>query len=119
MRIAIRNLVCATGALLTLGSWGTEGKPPCVMLRFSSAQTRSTEEWKETAKAFAENPGCCDEVWFSTGESFPGLDWHRRFAEEPGGPEDEGPFVRDGSVPWRLERRLPGVPRKGWKGGDE
>ena len=50
---------------------------PCVMLRFSSAQTRSLAEWRETAKAFAANPGCCDDVWFSTGESFPGLDWHR------------------------------------------
>ena len=54
---------------------------PVVMMRFSSAQTRSREEWKRTARAFADNPGCCDEVWFSTGESFPSLDWHRRHVE--------------------------------------
>lgn len=50
---------------------------PLVMLRFASSQTRSLAEWKGTAKALAENPGCCGDVWFSTGESFPSLDWHR------------------------------------------
>ena len=50
---------------------------PVVMMRFSSEQTRSVSEWKGTAAAFAQNPGCCDEVWFSTGESFPALSWHR------------------------------------------
>ena len=53
-------------------------EPPLVMMRFSSAQTRTVEEWKETAKAIAENPGCCRDVWFSTGESFPSVSWHRR-----------------------------------------
>lgn len=57
---------------------GERPEYPVVMMRFSSAQTRSLVEWKETAKAFAENPGCCNDVWFSTGESFPSLDWHRR-----------------------------------------
>ena len=51
---------------------------PVVMMRFSSPQTRSLAEWRQTAQAFAENAGCCDDVWFSTGESFPSLDWHRR-----------------------------------------
>ena len=56
-------------------------EPAMVMLRFSSAQTQSLGEWRQTAKAFAANRGCCDDVWFSTGESFPGLDWHRRNVE--------------------------------------
>ena len=51
---------------------------PLSMIRFASVQTRSTEEWKGTLKAFREHPGCCDDVWFSTGESFPSLDWHRK-----------------------------------------
>ena len=50
---------------------------PGVMMRFASVQTRSLAEWKETAKAFAGNPGCCDDIWFSTGESFPSVGWHR------------------------------------------
>lgn len=54
---------------------------PTVMMRFSSAQTRSVAEWKETATAFANNRGCCDEVWFSTGESFPSVAWHRQHAD--------------------------------------
>lgn len=56
----------------------TEAERPLVMFRFSSAQTQSLEEWRQTAQVFAANRGCCDEVWFSTGESFPGMDWHRR-----------------------------------------
>lgn len=74
--LTVAGMVLAGGVFASPG--GNGASPACVMLRFSSAQTRSLEEWKETAKAFAENPGCCDDVWFSTGESFPGLDWHRR-----------------------------------------
>ncbi|MBR3221168.1 MAG: hypothetical protein IKF72_02970 [Kiritimatiellae bacterium] len=33
------------------------------------------------SKAIAENPGCCDEIWFSTGTGVPSLDWHRARAE--------------------------------------
>ena len=54
---------------------------PGVMMRFASVQTRSLAEWKETAKAFAGNPGCCDDIWFSTGESFPSVAWHRRYLD--------------------------------------
>ena len=35
------------------------------------------EEWQGTLKAFRDNPKCCDEVWFSTGETLPPLAWHR------------------------------------------
>lgn len=73
-----------TSLILCVVSAGLSGAPvlrpvrPVVMMRFSSAQTRSLAEWKNTARVFAENPGCCDDVWFSTGESFPSVDWHRR-----------------------------------------
>jgi len=56
---------------------GAQALPPVVMMRFSSAQTRSLAEWKKTAAALGENPGCCNDVWFSTGESFPSVAWHR------------------------------------------
>ena len=70
-----RMVLSVLAAVAAIGA-STAGDP-VVMMRFSSAQTRSLAEWQETAKAFAENPGCCDDVWFSTGESFPSLDWHR------------------------------------------
>ena len=108
-----------------------EGDPPCVMLRFSSAQTRSPDEWKETAKAFAENPGCCDEVWFSTGESFPGLDWHRRNAEcVHAAAEDlrrlgigislqfEATIGHGDAFPTAEEKRVFDKPWIGWTGAD-
>lgn len=57
----------------------SDGRPeyPLVMMRFSPAQTRSVAEWKQTAKALAEHPGCCDSVWFSSCEICPSLSWHR------------------------------------------
>ena len=69
----------AAVAAMTGGAGAAE--PAMVMLRFSSAQTQSLEEWRQTAKALAANRGCCDDVWFSTGESFPGMDWHRKNLE--------------------------------------
>ena len=69
-------------ALILFSAWGAlaadgHSDYPTVMLRFSPGQTHSATEWKRTAKALAENPGCCDEVWFSTSEICPSLDWHR------------------------------------------
>ncbi|MBQ8126152.1 MAG: hypothetical protein IJ173_09810 [Kiritimatiellae bacterium] len=43
--------------------------------------TDTKEVWKTNFKAIAENPGCCDEIWFSTGTGAPTLDWHRARAE--------------------------------------
>mgnify|MGYP003312093330 CR=1 FL=1 len=104
---------------------------PCVMLRFSSAQTRSLAEWKETAKALAANPGCCDDVWFSTGESFPGLDWHRRNVECLKVAADdvrrlgigvslqfEATIGHGDDFPTDAEKRRFDKPWKGWTGPD-
>ena len=72
MKTLLLSIVCAASFAV-----GARTLPPVVLMRFSSAQTRTLAEWKETARALSENPGCCDDVWFSTGESFPALDWHR------------------------------------------
>lgn len=77
------NMRCALLAIALSSSLGAlAAKPrqddyPVVMMRFSPGQTRSLAEWKQTAKALSENPGCCDGIWFSTSEIFPSLDWHR------------------------------------------
>lgn len=70
------------GAVLALGvclAIGAEAKPR-MMLRFDVGQTSTVEQWQTMKAALAENPGCCDEVWFSTGDAYPALDWHRRHA---------------------------------------
>ena len=47
-----------------------------LQLRFRSPTTGSDEAWCKTYQMIAENPGCCDEVWFSTGIGVPPLEWH-------------------------------------------
>ncbi|MGN0853293.1 MAG: hypothetical protein ACI4Q3_07945 [Kiritimatiellia bacterium] len=51
--------------------------PPVMSLRLRGPHTATREQWEKTRQAIAANPGCCDEVWFSTGIGVPPLDWHR------------------------------------------
>ena len=50
---------------------------PRMALRLRAPHTATAEQWRKTYAAIAANPGCCDEVWFSTGTGVPPLDWHR------------------------------------------
>ena len=50
---------------------------PVMSLRLRGPHTATEAQWAATFKAIAANPGCCDEVWFSTGIGVPPLDWHR------------------------------------------
>ena len=52
------------------------GQRPVLQLRFRSPTTGSDENWRKTYQMLAENPGCCDEVWFSTGIGVPPLECH-------------------------------------------
>ena len=53
---------------------------PLLSMRLRANDTDTPENWKETFRAIASNPGCCDEIWFSTGIGVPPLEWHRRQA---------------------------------------
>ena len=53
-----------------------QGPHPVLPLRFRSPTTGSDEAWRKTYQMIAENLGCCDEVWFSTGIGVPPLEWH-------------------------------------------
>jgi len=59
-------------------AWYSESQPGCtlMMLRFRGATTYSDEAWDNTFRIIKENPGCCDEVWFSTGLGFPSMEAH-------------------------------------------
>jgi hypothetical protein len=50
---------------------------PFMQIRFDSSQT-DPDRWPAAREALKANPGCADEVWFSTGCGYPALDWHRR-----------------------------------------
>jgi hypothetical protein len=54
---------------------------PLMSMRLRANDTDTKEIWKANFKTIAENPGCCDEIWFSTGTGVPSLDWHRARAE--------------------------------------
>lgn len=47
------------------------GQAPCdrplMSMRLRADDTGTKETWKANFKAIMENPGCCDEMWFSTG----------------------------------------------------
>ena len=54
---------------------------PVMQLRLRAPDTASDAAWSRTLKIIADNPGCCDEVWFSTGIGNPPLSVHAERAE--------------------------------------
>ena len=50
---------------------------PLLAMRLRANDTESVDAWRASFKAVAAHPGCCDEIWFSTGCGAPKLDWHR------------------------------------------
>ena len=48
-----------------------------MMLRLRPTNTDTDKDWEDTYKIICENPGCCDEVWFSTGMGYLSQDWHK------------------------------------------
>ena len=50
---------------------------PLMSMRLRANDTDTVETWKACFRAISENPGCCDEIWFSTGTGAPPLEWHR------------------------------------------
>ena len=67
-------------AALFLSSTASGGGFPRLMLRLSPGNTETDARWAETLDAIRSTPGCCDDVWFSTGTGVPGLAWHRERA---------------------------------------
>lgn len=67
--------------LLTAGFAVGVSAVPVMSLRLRGPHTATMAQWRKTYQAIAENPGCCDEVWFSTGIGVPPLAWHRAQAE--------------------------------------
>ena len=68
----IMTILCAGCALLA-----AVAATPRMSLRLRGPHTATEAQWQATFRALAANPGCCDEVWFSTGIGLPPLAWHR------------------------------------------
>ena len=83
----LRNSIRAVAAIFTasLAVSARCGEPtpsrPLMSMRLRANDTDTKELWKANFKAISENPGCCDEIWFSTGTGAPPLEWHRARAE--------------------------------------
>ena len=54
--------------------------PSLFQIRLRAPHTANDAQWAATFRALSENRGACDEVWFSTGISFPPMAWHREHA---------------------------------------
>lgn len=67
-------------AVLLISSTLVADVHPRLMLRLSPGNTETDARWEETLKAIRSAPGCCDDVWFSTGTGVPDLSWHRERA---------------------------------------
>ena len=50
---------------------------PRMAMRLRANDTESLATWRANFKEVVQHPGCCDEIWFSTGCGAPKLDWHR------------------------------------------
>ncbi len=70
-------VACAVMALSSCGEPTPEFQHPIMMLRLRPTNTDSDENWKATFDIIKENPGCCDEVWFSTGIGYLPVEWHQ------------------------------------------
>ena len=71
--VAVAFVVSATAAESEI----ERGNLPLYSIRLLAEQTR-TNVWAQTLDAFRRHPRAVDEVWFSTGVTYPSLDWHRR-----------------------------------------
>ena len=71
------QLLCAVVFCLSACSVSESGSDRSVlMLRLRPTNTDTDEAWEETFAIIKENPGCCDQVWFSTGMGYLPEQWH-------------------------------------------
>jgi len=72
-----RTIIGICGVMLGCAA----GAEPFLSMRLRANDTESTEVWRKNFREIVKHPGCCDEIWFSTGCGAPALDWHRAQAK--------------------------------------
>lgn len=71
-------VICvAMGMISCTDRSGVCGHDPVMMLRLRPTNTDTDQAWDDTYKIIKDNPGCCDQVWFSTGMGYLPEDWHK------------------------------------------
>ena len=70
-------VLCLLSSVLSAGA----ADVPFCALRFGYRYTQP-DKWPEMRVALAKNRAAFDEVWFSTGVSFPSLSWHEEHARQ-------------------------------------
>ena len=68
-------------ALLACVSCRTSNDEKILLLRLRMPNTCTEEGWNAILSGITDNPGCCDEIWFSTGINVPAMDVHREHAK--------------------------------------
>jgi len=74
-------ILCLGTSCLYAKKHKTEEEEPLMMLRLKIENTITEEGWEKMLSAFRKHPGCCDEVWFSTGIGVPPMEVHRQHVE--------------------------------------
>ena len=70
-------VICVTIGMISCGRQSeTDGQKPVMMLRLRPTNTDTDQAWTDTYKIIKDNPGCCDQVWFSTGMGYLPQEWH-------------------------------------------
>ena len=75
-KFLIFTAICLGFSYQSYAEINDDGQRSLMMLRLRPTNTDTDEAWSETYKIIKENPGCCDEVWFSTGMGFLPREWH-------------------------------------------
>ena len=76
-----RHLAVFCLAFFVLAAQGAADDAPFCALRFGFRYTQP-DRWTEMRAALEKNRAAFDEVWFSTGVSFPPLEWHEEHARQ-------------------------------------
>ena len=69
----LSSIVACVVVLMAMSSCGSDQKSSdtsddsILLLRLRGSNTETDERWNDIFSIIRENPGCCDEVWFSTG----------------------------------------------------
>jgi len=63
--------------------------PPLMMIRLQGSHTASDEQWAKTFRILRENRRACDDVWLSTGQGCPSLEWVKNHARRLVGYADQ------------------------------
>ena len=68
----------AGAALFAMGVAVAIASEPSSVIMFRDESSHELDQglWERRLKSFAANPGCCDQIWFSTGVGLPPLSWH-------------------------------------------